>query len=192
MLPIILASSSKYRRELLARLGLPFTTQSPDIDETAQPQECAVSLALRLAEEKALTVANYNPEHLIIASDQTASLNGSILGKPGSHSNAVTQLASCSGQKVTFHTALCVLNSKNKQLQVDCIPYSVYFRPLSHEQIERYASLEQPYDCAGSFKMEGLGICLFEKLEGDDPNSLIGLPLIRLIDMLSNEGVLIP
>lgn len=192
MLPIILASSSKYRRQLLQRLELPFSSQSPNIDESPIADEAADTLALRLAKQKAEAVASSHPGHLIIASDQTASIDKRILGKPGSYNNAVKQLTQCSGHKVTFYTSLCLYNSSNKQSQVDLIPYSVYFRDLASEQIERYLRKEQPYDCAGSFKMEGLGITLFKKMEGDDPNSLIGLPLIRLVDMLGNEGIQIP
>ncbi|MGK0440414.1 MAG: MAF protein [Pseudohongiellaceae bacterium] len=192
MTPIILASSSKYRHQLLSRLGLDFDSQSSDIDETPLPLENPENLVLRLAQQKAEEIAKTNPSHLIIASDQAASLNGTILGKPGSHQNAVAQLESCSGQKVTFYTSICLLNTKTGHKHVDAEAYHVYFRDLSYPQIERYVCAEQPYDCAGSFKMENLGICLFKKMEGSDPNSLIGLPLIKLIDMLSIEGVNIP
>ena len=192
MLPIILASSSPYRRQLLQRLGLTFSTISPNIDETPAPNETPTELVERLALEKAKTVAKTDPNHLIIASDQAAELRGTILGKPGSHQNAIAQLESCSGQMVSFYTSLCLLNSSTGQHQTITDLYHVYFRDLSYEQIERYVCKEQPYDCAGSFKMEGLGISLFEKLEGDDPNSLIGLPLIQLVRLLESEGVFIP
>ena len=192
MLPLILASSSPYRRQLLERLGVAFVSISPDIDESPVPGENAEALAARLALAKAEAVAAANPGHLIIASDQVASLDGKVIGKSGSHQAAFAQLSNCSGRTVTFYTGLCLLNSRTNQHQLCTETYSVQFRPLNPNQIERYLHREQPYDCAGSFKMEGLGISLFEKLSGDDPNTLIGLPLIRLIEFLSNEGIAIP
>ncbi|MCR8921950.1 Maf family nucleotide pyrophosphatase [Dasania sp. GY-MA-18] len=192
MPPLILASSSPYRKQLLQRLALSFSCISPDIDETPYPQENAQQLVLRLAQQKAQAIANGGHQGLIIASDQVATLNGNILGKPGNHANACRQLQQCSGQAATFYTSLHLLNSQSAESQQCVETYTVYFRELNAAQIERYLIKEQPYQCAGSFKMEGLGICLFEKLQGDDPNSLIGLPLIQLISMLANEGIPIP
>ena len=189
---LILASSSTYRRELLSKLGLDFSHHSPEIDETPKPDEAPETLATRLALEKAQAIAGIYPASLIIGSDQVASLKGTQLHKPGSHQQAVAQLESCSGQSVDFFTSICLLNSQTGKHQLTVEKYQVQFRQLSHEQIDRYICAEQPYDCAGSFKMEGLGISLFTKIEGDDPNTLIGLPLIRLVDMLDNEGVQIP
>ncbi len=186
---MILASSSPYRRELLQRLGLKFSSESPNIDETAHPGESPEQLVARLAEAKARAVASNHPKNLIIASDQVALLNSRILGKPGNHERAVEQLREASGQRVQFFTSLALLNSESNKLQLEVIPFSVYFRHLTPQQIERYLRHERPYNCAGSFKSEGLGIALFEKLEGDDPNTLIGLPLICLINMLKREGI---
>ncbi|WP_339482188.1 MULTISPECIES: Maf family protein [unclassified Pseudomonas] len=192
MLPLLLASSSVYRRELLARLGLPFACSSPDIDESHRPGEPAHELVKRLAREKALALADNYPAHLIIGSDQVAVLGERILGKPHTLENARKQLLAASGTKVTFLTGLALLNSKTGDYQVDCIPFTVTMRILTSERIERYLRAEQPYDCAGSFKAEGLGVSLFQSTEGPDATSLIGLPLIRLVDMLLDEGVQIP
>ncbi len=192
MLPLILASSSPYRRELLARLNTPFDCISPNIDESPNAGEAPEQLVMRLAQNKAEAIANNHHNHLIIASDQVACLDGEILTKPDNFENAVMQLSSCSGKRVVFHTGLCLLNSQNQNRQFCVEPFTVYFRDLTLKQIERYLKAEEPYDCAGSFKMEGLGISLFSKLEGDDPNALIGLPLIRLINMLQKESVEIP
>ncbi len=186
---IILASSSKYRQQLLQKLGLPFQKHAPNINETALPNERAKELASRLAKEKAIAVAKHYPEHLIIASDQSAQLGDSILGKPGNKENAIKQLSLCSGNRVTFYTAVSVLNSCTGKIQCECLPYQVHFRKLSRQQIRNYIDKEEPLDCAGSFKCEGLGIRLFEKLEGGDPNILIGLPLITLNTFLLNEGI---
>ncbi len=186
---LVLGSSSPFRRKLLARLGLNFTTASPHIDETAAPDEKPELLVMRLATLKALAVSLDHPQALIIGSDQIAMLDDVILGKPGNHARAVEQLTMASGKKVTFFTGLCLLNSGTGNCQTFCEPFHVYFRPLDANTIENYLKREQPYNCAGSFKSEGLGIILFEKLEGDDPNSLIGLPLIRLVSMLRNEGI---
>lgn len=190
-LPLVLASTSPYRRELLARLGLAFTTATPDTDETPLPGETPRDLVMRLAEAKARAVGATH-RGLIIGSDQVATTGSDILGKPGDHARASTQLAWLSGKRVTFHTGLCLLNSVSGMLQVDAVPYHVVFRTLDAGRIERYLSTEQPYNCAGSFKSEGLGIALFERMEGDDPTALIGLPLIRLTGMLATEGVLLP
>lgn len=189
MLPIILASSSSYRCQLLARLELDFHAHSPAIDETPITNESPKQLVSRLAKEKAQAVTGDYPQHLIIGSDQVACIGGTILGKPGNAAKACEQLAQCSGQSVTFLTSLALLNSQSGQLQLCCEPFTVQFRTLSPALISDYVRREQPYDCAGSFKVEGLGIALFEKLQGEDPNSLVGLPLIRLIDFLANEGV---
>ncbi len=186
---LILASTSPFRRELLARLGLPFAVRSPEVDETRQPGEEAPALVARLAEWKAQAVARQEPAALVIGSDQVAVLAGEIVGKPGDHERAVAQLRRASGQTVTFYTGLCLLDSASNQRQVTVEVFQVAFRQLTAEMIEGYLRREQPYQCAGSFKSEGLGIALFERLEGDDPTSLIGLPLIRLTRMLEAAGV---
>jgi MAF protein len=186
---LVLASTSPFRRELLERLHIPFETTSPKTDETRQANESAEDLVKRLAEAKASAVAEDHPNSLIIGSDQVAVLGEDILGKPGNHENAIKQLKAASGKQVNFYTGLCLLNSANHNSQVEVVTFSVTFRELTDEQIEAYLRKEQPYNCAGSFKSEGLGIALFQRLEGDDPNALIGLPLIRLIDMLQREGV---
>lgn len=190
---LLLASSSPYRRELLERLRLPFTSQSPSIDESRQEGEAAIDLVKRLAEEKARALATDHPDHLIIGSDQVAVLgSGEILGKPHDLPRAQQQLRAASGSSVTFLTGLALLNTCTGRCQVDCVPFTVHFRPLSDEQILRYLQREQPFDCAGSFKSEDLGISLFRSTEGEDATSLIGLPLIRLVDMLLSEGIEVP
>lgn len=186
---LILASSSPFRRELLARLRLPFETLNPAADESLLPDEDAPASVARLAELKARSVAARQSGALIIGSDQLAVLEGEILGKPGDHERAVNQLIRASGQTVTFYTGLCLLDSSSQRLQSEVIPFWVVFRSLNSRQIEGYLRRERPYNCAGSFKSEGLGIALFESLQGEDPTSLIGLPLIRLIRMLEAEGV---
>ena len=186
---IVLASSSPFRRELLSRLGIEFSSHSPDIDESARPAETPEALVLRLAEGKAREVAKLNPEALIIGSDQVATIDGRMLGKPGSHERAVEQLMQASGRRVSFLTSLCLFNSAKGAIQLAVETYHVVFRELTQDEVEHYLRKEQPYNCAGSFKSEGLGICLFKRMEGDDPSSLIGLPLIRLVDMLRNEGI---
>ncbi|WP_085597195.1 MULTISPECIES: nucleoside triphosphate pyrophosphatase [unclassified Pseudomonas] len=192
MLPLLLASSSTYRRELLSRLQLPFTCSSPDIDESHRPGESAVELVKRLAEEKARALAPSHPGHLIIGSDQVAVLCERIIGKPHTFDKARQQLLDASGASVTFLTGLALLNSQTGQCQVDCIPFTVHMRTLDDQRIERYLNAERPFDCAGSFKAEGLGVSLFKSTDGSDATSLIGLPLIRLVDMLLVEGVNIP
>lgn len=189
--PLILASSSIYRRELLERLQLPFTTISPEIDETALTHEKPEETALRLAQAKARKVAIEQPKALIIGCDQVATLEGIQLGKPLSHDNAVRQLRMMRGKRVIFHSALCLFNAETGNMQVDNVPFVVQFRHLTDAQIENYLLKEQPYHCAGSAKSEGLGIALIESMQGDDPNALIGLPLIKLISMLQNAGVAI-
>ncbi|CAD5107810.1 Maf family protein [Zestomonas carbonaria] len=192
MPPLILASSSPYRRELLARLRLPFTCGSPNIDETRRPGEAAEALVRRLAEEKARALAGAHDHHLIIGSDQVAVIDGEILGKPHDIERATRQLLAASGSSVCFLTGLALLNSETGRCQVDCVPFTVHFRELDEACVRRYLEAEQPFDCAGSFKAEGLGISLFRATEGPDATSLIGLPLIRLVDMLLAEGVQIP
>jgi MAF protein len=187
---LLLASSSPYRRQLLERLGLPFTHASPDIDEAPLPQELPEHLAVRLATGKAQALATRFPGRIIIGSDQVAALpDGTLLNKPGNHAQAIAQLTRSSGQTVRFYTGLAVLDTRTGTLQSHCEPFDAYFRQLTGEEIENYLRIEQPYDCAGSFKMEGLGISLFSGLEGRDPNSLIGLPLIALIDILRDLGL---
>lgn len=192
MLPILLASSSPYRRELLERLRLPFACHSPAIDETPHPNESAGTLVERLSIAKAQALADSHPQHLIIGSDQVATHKGQIIGKPHTFERAFEQLQATSGSSVTFLTGLALLNSISGAYQVATVPFTVHFRTLSNEQIERYLKAERPYDCAGSFKAEGLGISLFRATTGEDASSLIGLPLIRLIDMLHNEGIVLP
>jgi len=189
---IVLGSTSPFRRTLLEKLRIDFEVDSPDIDERQQTGESPEALVMRLATEKAQGVAERHPEALVIGSDQVACIGSQILGKPGNRENAIKQLAMASGNKVTFFTGLCLLNSASGNSQVICEPFTVYFRKLSLQQIERYLDAEEPYNCAGSFKSEGLGIALFSRLEGDDPNSLIGLPLIRLMSFLEKEGICIP
>lgn len=188
---IVLATTSPYRRALLARLRLPFDVRAPAVDETALPGEAARNTALRLAQAKARSVALSCPAALVIGCDQVAVLDGVSLGKPGSHDNAVAQLKAMRGKCVLFHTALAVLNTSSGALQVAEVPTAVYFRDYSEREIERYLALEQPYDCAGSAKIEGLGIVLVERMVSDDPSALIGLPLVQLTTLLRNEGVAI-
>ncbi|MBK1653431.1 Maf family protein [Allochromatium vinosum] len=187
--PLILASTSPYRRALLERLGLPFSTAAPDVDERPHPGESPADLVRRLAEAKARAVAVKHPDALIIGSDQVACLDDAILGKPGDHHTAIAQLERASGRCVLFLTGLCVLDARSGQTQTLVEPFRVHFRVLSRARIEGYLERERPYDCAGSFKSEGLGIALFERLEGDDPAALIGLPLIRLIPLLETAGL---
>jgi len=193
MQAIVLASSSPYRRQLLEKLQLPFSCASPSVNEQRLPDEAPQSMALRLAVAKAKAVAARHNQHFVIGSDQVACLHrddgDEILGKPGDHRQAVAQLQRCSGQRVDFYTGLALLNSTSGELQSCVEHFAVYFRPLTSETIEHYLAREPAYDCAGSFKVEGLGITLFERLEGRDPNSLTGLPLIALVDMFSNSGL---
>ncbi len=189
---LVLASSSPYRRVLLQRLGIPFEHQAPDINEIPYPNESAHELTCRLALEKAEALRKQFPAHLIIGSDQVLMLDGQPVSKPGNHAAAREQLRLCSGRTVEFTTSLCVLNSQSGRHQLASEVFSVSFRQLDADSIERYLQREQPYDCAGSFKAEGLGITLFHSMSGDDPNSLIGLPLIRLCEMLRQEGLQLP
>lgn len=189
---LLLASSSPYRRELLSRLRLPFDCRAPQIDETARPGESPEQLVRRLSREKAQALAESHPDHLIIGSDQVAVLGDRIIGKPHTFERAREQLLACSGQRLDFLTGLTLLDSRSGVEQVDCLRFSVHFRDLGEAQIERYLKAEQPFDCAGSFKAEGLGISLFRATEGEDATSLIGLPLIRLVDMLNRAGIEIP
>lgn len=187
--PLILASSSIYRRELLTHLQIDFTCISPEVDEQVLAGERPEQTALRLAQEKARKIALNNPQALIIGCDQVATLDGMQLGKPLNHENATTQLRMMRGREVTFHSALCLLNASTGNMQAEVVPYLVQFRQLTDVQIESYLLKEQPYHCAGSAKSEGLGIAIIEKMVGDDPNALIGLPLIKLVSMLQQEGV---
>lgn len=187
-LKLILASSSIYRRELLTRLQLPFSCISPEVDETPLASELPQHTALRLAQAKAKKVAASHADALIIGCDQVATLDNQQLGKPLTHENATRQLRLMRGREVIFHSALCLYNAETQHMQAEVVPYLVKFRNLTDVQIESYLSKEQPYHCAGSAKSEGLGIAIIEKMTGDDPNALIGLPLIALINMLNNEG----
>jgi 7-methyl-GTP pyrophosphatase len=186
---IVLASTSKHRRELLARLGLPFEVAPPHVDETALPNEAPQDTARRLAEAKAQAVAARYPQAIVIGSDQVAVLEGMPLGKPGNHATALRQLKAMRGKEVVFHTALCLCNAASSRAQTRIVPFYVRFRDYSDKQIERYLQREQPYDCAGSARCEGLGIALIAEMRGDDPNALIGLPLIALTEMLAAQGV---
>ncbi len=187
--PLILASSSVYRRSLLERLRIPFTTASPDTDESGRAGETPRDTALRLALAKARALAPLHPNALIIGSDQVADLNGQPLGKPGDHDNAVVQLRAMRGQTVIFHTAVCLLDAATDRHQLETVPSAVHLRDLSDVQIDNYLRLEQPYDCAGSAKIECLGVALVHRIDSDDPTALIGLPLITLVSMLNREHV---
>lgn len=192
MQELVLGSTSPFRKELLAKLSLPFSTTAPAVDEAAHRDESPSALVQRLAEAKARAVADQHPGALVIGSDQVACVDGQILGKPGNRENAIAQLGSMAGKIVCFHTGLCLFNAASGNVQVVCDDFLVHFRPLNNAQIARYVAKEAPFDCAGSFKSEGLGITLFLKLEGNDPNSLVGLPLIRLVEMLGREGIELP
>lgn len=186
--PLVLASTSSYRSELLARLHIPFQTAAPDLDETALPDESALQTSTRLSSAKAKAVAHLYPDALIIGSDQIALLDKQQLGKPHTHDNAIKQLREMSGKTVFFYTALTLLNTRSGNVQTEVAINRVHFRALSDTRIENYLRKEQPYNCAGSIKSEGLGIALIQSIEGDDPNALIGLPLILLVTMLLREG----
>lgn len=189
---IILASSSPYRRTLLERLRLPFETCSPDIDERRQADEPVEQLVSRLATTKALAVADRYPDALIIGSDQVAALGESVLGKPGNRQNAIKQLQMMRSSRVDFVTGLCLINSRTGRRQTAIVHFRAVFRNYSDSEIERYLDLDLPFDCAGSFKSEQLGIALLERMEGEDPSALMGLPLIELARMLRQESVAVP
>lgn len=186
---LVLASSSPFRRELLARLGLTFTVANPAVEESSLPDETPEATALRLSEAKARAVASQFPDALIIGSDQLACLDDQIFGKPGTHEKAVQQLQAVRGRSVVFFTGLCLFNAKTGQAHLRLVPTHVTFRNLTDDEIENYLRKETPYNCAGSAKSEGLGIALIAKMEGEDPNALIGLPLIALCDLLRNENI---
>ncbi|HCN97729.1 MAG TPA: septum formation inhibitor Maf [Leclercia sp.] len=184
---LILASTSPYRRVLLEKLGVPFECAAPNVDETPQPGESPRHLVVRLAQEKAKSLAARFPDHLIIGSDQVCVLDGMITGKPHTEENARQQLLKARGSIVTFYTGLALYNSSTGHLQTECEPFDVHFRHLSEQEIDDYVRKERPINCAGSFKSEGLGIALFDRLDGRDPNTLVGLPLIALCQMLRRE-----
>ena len=192
MQPLILASTSTYRHELLNRLYLPFLTQAPNCDESAHRGETAKALVLRLSKEKVESVKDLHPGAIIIGSDQVAEMDGEIIGKPDSHMAAVQQLSYLSGRSVTFNTGLSVYNTATGSIQSDNINTHVKFRVLNRKQIEAYLSVEQPYDCCASFKSEGLGITLVRQIDSRDPTALIGLPLIRLTEMLAQIDIELP
>ncbi|MCV2349723.1 Maf family nucleotide pyrophosphatase [Paucibacter sp. Y2R2-4] len=187
--PLILGSTSRYRRELLERLRLPFEVSAPNVDESALPLEAPAELAKRLALAKANAIAQQYPEAIVIGSDQVADLNGTALGKPGSHERAIEQLQAMSGQTVIFHTAVAVVCAESGFAALDTAVIKTRFRTLSAVEIENYLHAEQPYDCAGSAKSEGMGISLLAAIESDDPTALIGLPLIRTCEMLRQAGL---
>lgn len=189
--PIILASTSVYRSELLSRLQIPFQTAAPEIDETPLLNESAKQTSWRLSREKAQAISLIHPEGLIIGSDQVALLGAQHIGKPLTHENAVAQLRAMRGQSITFYTALTVLNARTAEFQTEVAINKVSYRDFTDAQIESYLHKDQPYNCAGSVKSEGLGIALIESIEGDDPNALVGLPLILLVNMLLKQGVAI-
>jgi MAF protein len=176
----------------MARLGIPFEAYAPACDERPLPGEPAPELVVRLAKAKAWSVVEHNPKALIVGSDQVAVMDNEILGKPEDQEAAVGQLSRASGRRVDFHTGLCLLNAGTGNCQREDVEFTVYFRQLTRQQIHRYLDREKPYDCAGSFKSEGLGITLFERMAGDDPTALVGLPLIRLTTMLLREGIVLP
>ncbi len=186
---LILASTSRYRRELLERLRLPFEVESPQVDETAQPGETPAALARRLALAKAQAVAERRPGAVVIGSEQVADLDGQPIGKPGTHERAVAQLRAMSGRSVVFQTAVAVVRRETGFAQCALAPVTVRFRELSDAEIEHYLRTEQPYDCAGSAKSEALGIALLSRLESDDPTALVGLPLIRTCELLRRAGI---
>lgn len=189
MRTLVLASQSPYRAAQLKQLRLPFTTFKPNIDELPQPNESPTELVQRLAREKAATALSAFPNAIVIGSDQVAVFEGEIIGKPGNYDNAFAQLNRFSGKTIEFLTGVCVLDTATGVFDIRVAPFSVSFRVLSSSQIHNYLKLDQPYDCAGSFKAESLGVALFTKMTGDDINALIGLPLIELVDMLHNAGI---
>ncbi len=186
---LILASSSPFRKQLLDRLQLDYDCHSPDVDESPLAGEQASHYVCRLAESKARVIALQNPQAVVIGSDQCALLEDQILGKPGNHEIALQQLRQAQGKSVVFHTAVCVMNLDTGFQAVEDVPFTVEFRELSDQQLDHYLRVEQPYQCAGSFKAEGYGACLFSRMHGDDPSALIGLPLLRLTQMLEAAGI---
>lgn len=190
--PLVLASTSRHRRMLLERLGLPFITAAPGVDETRSANEPVQGLVQRLSRAKAQAVAAQHPGALIIGSDQAAEREGEILGKPGDHATATAQLRAASGKYMKFHTGLCLIDTRDGRIQEYTDVTRVAFRKLTDTEIERYLQAEKPYDSAGSFKSEGLGISLFEAIESSDPSALIGLPLIELCKLLRNAGLELP
>ena len=187
---LILASSSPYRQQLLQRLGMPFVAIAPNLDESPLPGETPKNLTLRLAQAKAQAIASLHPNAWVIGSDQSADLNGHIIGKPGSHAAALAQLKQMQGQVVVFHTSLCLIGQNF--CETIHVPTTVQFRNLPEQVLDQYLRLEQPYDCAGSAKSEGMGIILLEKIESQDPTALIGLPLIALTSLLLQAGIPLP
>ncbi len=185
---LILASTSPFRKAILDKLGIDFEIMSPETDETALDNETPQQLVERLSIAKAKAVADKNENTLVVGSDQVSVIDGEIIGKPHTHENAVKQLQNASGKTVTFYTGLCLYNSSTNKYHSEVVPFNVVFRTLTEQQIESYLRKEEPYNCAGSFKSEALGIVLFDKLEGEDPNTLMGLPLIRLVKMLEKEN----
>jgi septum formation protein len=192
MRPIVLASSSRYRRELLARLHLAFSVDRPDVDESAQPRESPAATALRLAQAKAQAVAQRHHAALVIGSDQVAEVDGTTIGKPGTFEVALEQLERMQGRMVVFHTALALIDAATGAVQLDNVPTHVRFRTLPRAALEAYLRLDAPFDCAGAAKIEAAGITLVESVESSDPTALIGLPLIRLTTMLALAGVDVP
>ena len=186
---LVLGSTSPFRKSLLERLGIPFDIDAPNVDETPIEAETPAELVRRLAREKALEVASRHRDALVIGSDQVADLDGAVLGKPGSHDQAVAQLTRLCGNEVAFRTGLALVDAESGRTQLDVVTVDVRFRKLDREFVERYLRREQPYDCAGAFRSEGLGIVLVESMRGDDPNALVGLPLVSLVSMLMQEGV---
>jgi len=189
--PLVLASTSPFRKSVLSRLRIPFETYAPLVDESPLPNESPATLVTRLAELKARSASQAYPQALIIGSDQVAVCDDTVLGKPGSHEPAIKQLTFSSGKQVDFLTGLCLLNADSNQVQTDVVRFSVKFRQLTRSQIENYLNLDKPYNCSGSFKSEGLGIALLDRMIGSDPTAIIGLPLIRLVEMLEAEQVFI-
>ena len=188
MSKLILASASRTRKQILAKLGVPFQSISPDIDESPLDRESPVELVERLSIAKTRKASQFYPKHLIIGSDQVALLDGEIIGKPSNREHAVQQLQSSSGKSVLLYSGVALLNSASGSLQADVLPYRVQMRELTEEMIQHYIDRDQPFDCCGSLRSEGLGIALLQKFDGSDPNILLGLPLIRLIDMLKKEN----
>lgn len=189
---LILASTSPYRRQLLEKLRLPFEAVAPTCDESPRPDESSASLVERLAETKARSVAGNAGDAWVIGSDQVALLDERVLGKPGEHARAVEQLRACSGRTVIFRTGLSLVHRPDGSAHTEHLDYAVAFRSLSDEEIERYLAAEEPYDCAGSIRSEGYGVTLFERMTGNDPNALVGLPLIRVAALLRNAGFPLP